>query len=61
MCRTSWCVALLVTFAAVLSTGALRAHEEVVDDPAAEATKKVVTGSVEIFAMIAKHWVCIHS
>ena len=47
MCRTSWCVALLATSAAVLSTAALRAHEEVADDPAAAATKKVVTQLVK--------------
>ena len=47
MCRTSWCVAMLVTFAAVLSNSAIRAHEEVADDPAAEATKKVVTQLVK--------------
>ena len=42
MSRTSWCVAVLATSLAVLSTGLLRAHEKAAEDPAAAATEKVV-------------------
>lgn len=47
MRRFLWCVAVPATLAVVLSNGSLRAHEEVADDPAADATKKVVAQLVK--------------
>jgi hypothetical protein len=42
MCRTIPCIALLAICAAMATKGVLRAHEEVADDPAAQATEQVV-------------------